>query len=192
MSVAAFDRKLNVRGTFFWSEIIRPVANITLSVTPALITRQRQNLGRTRSRGVELEAEGRITNTVTISGGYQFLDATVLRFPPNIALEGLLIPQVPRHVVTFQARYSNPRRLTVSLQGRAGGSQFDDDQNQFELDRYFTLDAFASRSLGHGVEVFGALENLTGERYDIGRTPIRTLGPPLLARAGLRFRWGSR
>jgi len=191
-SFAAFDRKLNVRGTFFWSEIIRPVANVTLSVTPALITRQRQNLGRTRSRGMETEAEARITNTVSISGGYQFLDATVLRFPTNTSLEGLLIPQVPRHLLTFQARYSNPRRLTVSFQGRAGGSQFDDDQNLLPLDRYFTLDAFASRSLGRGVEVFGAFENLTGQRYDIGRTPVRTVGPPLLARVGVRFHWGSR
>lgn len=191
-SFAAFDRKLNVRGTFFWSELIRPIANVTLSVTPALITRQRQNLGRTRSRGVEIETEARITSTVTISGGYQFVDASVLRFPANTSLEGLLIPQVARHLLTFQARYSNPRRLTVSFQGRAGGSQFDDDQNQLRLDRYFALDAFASRSLGNGVEVFGAFENLTGQRYDIGRTPVRTVGPPLLARIGVRFHWGSR
>jgi outer membrane receptor protein involved in Fe transport len=192
VSVNAFDRKLNVRGTFFWSEIIRPVANVTLSVTPALITRQRQNLGRTRSRGFEMEAEARISSTVIISGGYQFLDATVLRFPANTMLEGLLIPQVPRHLMTFQARYSNPRRLTASFQGRAGSEQFDDDQNQFRLNPYFTLDAFASRSLGRGIEVFGALENLTGQRYDIGRTPLRTIGPPLLARIGIRFQMGSR
>jgi outer membrane receptor protein involved in Fe transport len=191
-SYAAFGRKLNVRGTFFWSEIVRPVANVTLTVTPALITRQRQNLGRTRSRGFEIEAEGRITNSITVSGGYQFLDATVLQFPANAALEGLWIPQVPRHLLTFQARYANPRLLTVAFQGRASGKQFDDDLNLFELDPYFTLDAFASRSLGHGIEVFGAFENLTGERYDVGRTPIRTLGPPFLARAGVKFHWGAR
>ena len=191
-SFAAFERKLNVRGTFFWSEIIRPVANVTLSVTPALITRQRQNLGRTRSRGFEVEAEARVTSSVIISGGYQFLDATVLRFPANTSLEGLRIPQVPRNVFTFQARYANPRRLTLSFQGRAGGAQFDDDQNQLRLDPYFTLDAFVSRSLGRGVEVFGAFENLTGQRYDIGRTPVRTVGPPVLARIGIRFQLGSR
>jgi len=191
-SYAAFGRKLNVRGTFFWSEIVRPVANVTLTVTPALITRQRQNLGRTRSRGFEIEAEGRITNSITVSGGYQFLDATVLQFPANTALEGLWIPQVPRHLLTFQARYSNPRLLTVAFQGRSSGKQFDDDLNLFELDPYFTLDAFASRSLGRGIEVFGAFENLTGQRYDVGRTPIRTLGPPFLARAGVKFHWGAR
>jgi outer membrane receptor protein involved in Fe transport len=192
ISASAFDKKLNLRGTFFWSEIVRPVANVTLSVTPALITRQRQNLGRTRSRGVDIEADARITNTVTFSGGYQFLDATVLKFPANTSLEGLLIPQVPRHLMTFQMRYSSPRVMTFAIQGRAGSTQFDDDQNAFPLDPYFTLDALGSRRLGKGVEAFGALENLTGERYDIGRTPVRTIGPPLLARIGIRFNWGPR
>lgn len=192
ISAAAFDKKLNIRGTFFWSEIVRPIANVTLSSTPALITRQRQNLGRTRSRGVDIEAEARLTGTVSVSGGYQFLDATVLKFPANTSLEGLLIPQVPRHLLTFQARYSNPRVMTFAIQGRAGSTQFDDDQNVFALDPYFSLDALASRSLGKGVEVFGAFENLTGQRYDIGRTPIRTIGPPLLARIGLRISFGAR
>src|SRR4029079_18921667 len=34
ISLSGFDRKLNVRGTFFWSELTRPVANVTLNVTP--------------------------------------------------------------------------------------------------------------------------------------------------------------
>jgi outer membrane receptor protein involved in Fe transport len=191
-SVSAFNSKLNFRGTFFWSELTRPVANVTLSVTPALITRQRQNLGRTRSRGIELETEARVTSDVTISGGYQFVDATVLKFPANTSLEGLLIPQVPRHILTFQARYSNPRYATAAIQGRAVGAQFDDDQNQLRLGRYFTLDAFASRQLARGVEVFAAFENLLDQRYDIGRTPVRTIGPPLLARVGVKLVLGSR
>ncbi|HJQ25099.1 MAG TPA: TonB-dependent receptor [Blastocatellia bacterium] len=190
--VTAFAERLAVRGTFFWSELTRPIANVTLSVTPTLITRQRQNLGRTRSRGVEFETDARLSRTVSLSGGYQFADATVLRFPANRALEGLLIPQTPRHQLTFQARYDNPAIVTVSLQGRAVGTQFDDDQNQLQLNRYFALDLFASRRLGRNIEVFAAFENLTDERYDIGRTPVRTIGPPLMARAGLRLHFGAR
>lgn len=191
-SLSALNRKLNVRGTFFWSEITRPIANVTLRVAPDLITRQRQNLGRTRSRGVEIETEARITGTLSLSGGYQFADATVLRFPANVLLEGLLIPQVPRHQLTFQARYANPQLATLAVQGRAVGAQFDDDQNRFRLDRFFTLDAFASRKVANGVELFAAAENLLNQRYDIGRTPVRTIGPPLLARFGIRLRSGSR
>ena len=191
-SVAGFAGRLNLRGAFFWSEVTRPVANVTLSVTPTLITRQRQNLGRTRSRGVELEAEARLSDDWAITGGYLFADAEMLEFPANRSLEGLLIPQVPRHQLTFQARYANPSFLTVGLQGRAIGAQFDDDQNRLELERFFVLDALVSRPLGRGVEVFAAFENLFDEEYSIGRTPVRTVGPPLLARIGIRVRLGAR
>jgi outer membrane receptor protein involved in Fe transport len=190
-SFTQFNRRLNLTGIFFWSEITRPIANVTLAVTPDLITRQRRNLGRTRSRGVEIEAEARIAPAFVLTGGYQFVDATVLEFPANTDLEGLLIPQVPRHQLTIQARYSGPERMVLGIQGRFIGEQFDDDRNQFKLDRYFTLDALVSRPIGRGIELFAAAENLFNQRYDIGRTPIRTIGPPLLARFGIRFHMGA-
>ena len=191
VALSTFKRRLDLRTTLFWSEITRPVANVTLTVAPGLITRRRQNLGRTRARGLEAEAEARLTETLTISGGYSLTDATVLRFPANTTLEGLLIPQVPRHNFTFQTRYVNPSIITLGVQGRAGSAQFDDDQNRFRLDSYFTLDALASRRLARHAEVFVAAENLFNQRYDIGRTPVRTLGPPLLFRLGLRLRLGA-
>ena len=109
------------------------------------------------------------------------------RFPANPVLEGLLIPHVPRSVITFQARYSNPRSLTIGLQQRFVGMEFNDDQNLLQLRRYSTLDAFVSRPLSRHVEVFAAAENLLNQRCDVGRTPVLTIGPPLLARVGLRL-----
>ncbi len=186
-SASAFQRRLTTRATFFWSDLSQPVANVTLDVQPNLITRQRQNLGSTRSRGVEFDLGARVSDSVTLSGGYQFADAAVLRFPVNPALEGLLIPHVPRHVLAFQARYSHGRWVATALQARFSGAEFDDDQNLLKLGRYFELDALASRSLGHGMEVFAAAENLLNQRYDVARTPVRTIGPPALARVGLRL-----
>ena len=186
-SAGAFHRKLTARATFFWSRLSRPVANVTLDVEPSLITRQRQNLGSTRSRGFELDFAARVSDAVTLSGGYQFAAATVLRFPADPALEGLSIPHVPRHVLAFQALYRGGGWATVGLQARYSGAEFDDDQNRLILRRYFELDALASRSLGRGVEVFAAAENLLNQRCDVGRTPVLTTGPPLQARVGLRL-----
>jgi outer membrane receptor protein involved in Fe transport len=183
--------RLNIRGTLFWTEINRPVANVTLNDTPTLITRQRQNLGRTRSRGIEIESEGRLGEHWMISGGYLFADATVLKFPANTALEGLRIPQVARHQLTFQLRYNNPALFNFGLQARASSAQFDDDQNRFRLGRYFTLDALASRRITRNLDLFLAVENLLNQRYEIGRTPITTLGPPSLVHAGFRLHLGS-
>lgn len=192
ISVRSPGENLAVRGTFFWAEVSQPVANVTLSVTPGLITRQRLNLGRTQSRGMEIEADARPHKFWILSAGYLFADASLVRFPANTALEGLMIPQVARHQLTFQSRYANPSVVTVGLQGRASSSQFDDDQNIFRLAPHFTLDLFVSRRMRHNVEAFVAMENLLSQRYEVGKTPVTTLGPPILARAGLRIHLDSK
>ncbi len=185
-----WNQRLLLRGTFFWSEISDPVANVTLIVTPALITRQRQNLGSTRSRGLELQAEGRLSSHLAVSGAYQFVAATVLDFSADPSLSGRDLPQTPRHQFTFQCR-GTASRWTFALQGRASSRQFDDDQNLLSLDPYFNLDAFVSHAVRHNVELFAAVENVLNQRYQTGRTPVTTLGPPVLARVGLRLKFGK-
>ena len=192
MRLTGFKEKFGLRGTFFWNEITRPIANVTLNTMPSLITRQRQNLGRTRSRGLEIEAEATVGRDWNFSGGYLLADATVIRFPANVALEGLIIPQVPRHQFTLQARYTNPKIATIAFQARASSSQFDDDLNLFRLGPYFTLDALVSRRLNHRLEIFAAAENVLNQPYEVGKTPVMTLGPPILVRAGLRVYLGSK
>lgn len=185
------EEKLTLRGNFFWNDISRPVANVTLTTTPTLITRQRQNLGRTRSRGIELQANSKVSRRWLVSGSYLFADATVVSFPVNTSLEGLQLTQVPRHQFTFQTSYENPSLVTAGFQGRASSAQFDDDQNQFRLASYFTLDAFASRRLNQRLEVFVAFENVFDQRYEVGKTPVTTLGPPILLRGGFRLQLGT-
>jgi outer membrane receptor protein involved in Fe transport len=192
LRITSNSNRVALRGSFFWNDITRPVANVTLTTTPALITRQRQNLGRTRSRGLELQSDVNLSRRWNLSGSYLLADATVVDFPASSALEGLRLPQVPRHQLTIQTRYENPSIVTVGLQARASSSQFDDDLNQFRLDSYFTLDAFVSRRLNRRLEIFGALENVFDQRYEVGKTPVTTLGPPILVRGGLRLRLGAK
>jgi len=194
----AFRSKLTGRGTFFWSDVADPIANVTLSVTPSLITRQRQNLGKTRSRGVDLDATLHVSPSFELSSGYEFVNATVLSFAADPSLVELDVPQVPRNVFTFQALYSNPtassqwRRVTLGLQGRYVGSQFDDDQNLLPLGNFFTLDGSLSRRIWHDTEVYVAAENIFDERYAVQRTPVPQLGYPLLFRVGFRMNFGRR
>lgn len=191
-AVTTLTDRLRVRSTYFWNSIEGPVANVTLAITPALITRQRQNLGETRSRGVEIEGGFQLRPSLAFTAGYQFADATVVSSPGNTVLEGSQLPQVPRHEVTFTTRYSNPRFLTLALQGRFQGQQYDDDRNQLPLESFFQLDAFVSHSLRRNAEIFIAGENLLNNQYVIGRTPVPTIAAPISARAGIRLRFGGR
>ncbi len=192
MNVTGWDRKVDVRGTFFWSDIVDPVENVTLTVTPSLITAQKENLGRTRSRGIELDSIVHVSRDIQITAGYVYTAATVVSYPGNpggIDLAGNDVPQVPRSVFTWEARYWNPSRLLVSVDGRYVSRQFDDDQNKFPLDGFYTMDLEAGRSLTRHLEIFAAAENLFDQRYQVARTPVVNLGPPILFRIGLRVNY---
>src|SRR4029079_6579192 len=102
------------------------------------------------------------------------------------ALEGLLVPQVPRQQFNFQVSYSNSAWV-VGTQGRFISTQFDDDQNTLRLDAFFTLDAEVSRRVSEHVRLFAAFQNLTGTRYQISSTTVFTVGPPILFRLGARI-----
>ncbi len=51
----------------------------------------------------------------------------------------------------------------------------------------FVLSATVSRPLPKGFDIFFQGENLTNNAYNIGRTPVVTIGQPILVR--WRFRW---
>jgi outer membrane receptor protein involved in Fe transport len=176
-------RHVSVRATAFHLEVEDPIANVTLTTTPALIERQRQNLGKTRSQGLELDAEWRATRALTVRAGYLYADATVLAFAVDTSLEGKQLPQVPRHAATLQAQVTS-RHGRAWVQARWSDAQFDDDQNQLPLRAFFVLDGRLERTVAGGAAVFAAVENLFDETYDVGRTPLRTIGPPRSFRVG--------
>lgn len=182
----SYSRKnIYLRGNFFWTSVSNPVSNVTLSQTPSLITRQRQNVGKTRSSGFELESETQVKDFV-FSVGYLLADSRVIVFPANRNLENLRTPQVSQHQVTFQTRYAH-ESWSFALQGRAASKQFDDDLNTFELEPYFQLDVFAARNFKENLQVFIGIENIFNSRYSVGKTPIRTVNSPINLRIG--FRW---
>jgi outer membrane receptor protein involved in Fe transport len=192
VALTGFNGKLQAHGTVFYNQIVDPVANVTLTTTPTLITRRRENLGRINAPGVELGVTASVVRDFTISCGYQFVDSKVSSFPANTALVGLWVAQVPHNSFTFQARYSNPRIFTVAVTGRAIGNAFDDDQNQFPLGSFFVLDAMVSRGVGAGVEIYAAAENLLNATYYTAATPVLQLGLPVAARVGVRVEFPKR
>jgi outer membrane receptor protein involved in Fe transport len=181
---------VSVRATAFTMEATDTVANVTLTTTPTLITRQRRNLGEIRSRGLEADAEARLGARLIVSAGITVLDAKVLA-APDAVLIGKRVPQVPRRQGGAQIRYEDAKGLTFGVQARFSASQWDDDLNSLRLGGYWTVDALFGHSLNEWVGFFIAGENLGDAEYDVGRTPIRTVGPPRTIRGGFRVRLGG-
>ena len=159
-----------LRGTLFSMTTRDATANITLSTTPALITRQRRNFGTARSRGAELEGEWTLPKSMKLSAGYLFTDTDV---------EGRRVPQVARNQATLQWSYA----ALAGVQTRWSSSQFEDDLNQFPLRAYIVTDLFVTR----GMFTLSA-ENIFNRRVEAGATPVITLGQPRAIRLAFRYR----
>ncbi|HLE83378.1 MAG TPA: TonB-dependent receptor, partial [Thermoanaerobaculia bacterium] len=179
-------RDLRLRATLFWMRLDDPIANVTLSVSPDRIERQRRNLGRTRSRGLELEADARLGERWLLAAAYLLADAEVEEFPADRALEGLRVAQVPEHQGSLQLR-RRARRADAVLHARWSSEQLDDDRNLFPLEDLFLVDLRTGWRLTPALELYLAAENLLDEEVTVGRTPLRTIGSPRLLRLGLRW-----
>ena len=203
VAVQGLNGRLQFRGTLFFNEIINPISSVSCQVTPVPVicpaptantfTFVRDNLGRTSAPGFELDWMARITDRFQLSGGYQYVDATVISAPGQPSLVNTWVAQVPHNVLTFQGRYTDPSRISLSVEGRLVGMQF--DTNQLPMGDFFVLDVMASRDVSHGVEVFGAVENLFDEEYI--STAATTLSPaqrglPIAGRVGMRFDFPSK
>jgi outer membrane receptor protein involved in Fe transport len=186
--VNALDERLFVRAGPFCTRVSNTVSNVTLVITPMLITRQRQNVGVTRSCGFEADVNLRATRDLTLSGGYLHVDAKILSMPANPALVGLRLPQIPSEQATIEARYVRPKIGTFSMQLRSSSGQFDDDLNQLYLRGFAAFYAFFSHDVSRTLSIYAAGENIFDARIEAGMTPVLTLGQPRTVRVGLRFR----
>ena len=179
-------RTVSARATGFWNELDGAVTNVTTSIVGNQITRQRQNTDTVRARGIELEADLRAHQRLTVGALAGFTRSTFVDAPVQPAIEGNRVPQVPSYQLGVSATYADPRGFTGSLQARRLGVQYDDDLNLFELGSFGLVDLSASQAVRRGVNVFAAVENVLDADYDVGRTPIRTIGWPRTVRVGVR------
>lgn len=186
---ATGPRGLTGRVTGFWNVLDAPVTHVTLAAPlPDGATRQRQNLGRARVRGVELGADWRVSRRWTALAAYTFVDPVVTRAPGQPDLVGLQLPQDPRHRGALAVTFDDPSIASITAQLRVLGPQYEDDLNTRGMGGAAVVDLFVSRHLLWKVDAFGAVENLFDRRYLAGRAGVDTLAPPFQARVGLRLR----
>jgi outer membrane receptor protein involved in Fe transport len=188
-------RDMTFRVTWYDNKITDPIANATIATN----TLQRQNLGRTRVRGVQTDLDYTIASFWHVSGGYLFNSAKVTENDKNPAVVGKYLPQVPKHRGSIQLAYVNPRIASIGIGLQFIGRQFDDDLNvrvvpgesEPGLPGYTMADFTASRDITRNFEAFFGMQNIFNEEYIVGTLPT-TIGSPRLFHGGIRVRWTGR
>ena len=170
-----------IRLNGFWNTLKDPVSNVTLTVEPNLIVRQRQNLGSGTIKGGEALLRQRLTSRWSVMISYLYSQAVVDN-------SGLLFPQVPRHQGVATLEYLGP--LQIVLEGRFMSRQYEDDLNQLPLAGGGLLDFQIQKPFTDQLELFVGIENLFNRQHPVGRLPIVRVGTPLMVHGGIRLRIG--
>ena len=102
--------------------------------------------GEVRSRGVELDLSGQLSERWSLIGGYAFTDAWVVEDP---TLKGNRLQNVPRHSGSLSAVYDagavlGGDRLRVGAGAHYVGERAGNPDNDFDLPGYTVADAFAT------------------------------------------------
>jgi outer membrane receptor protein involved in Fe transport len=171
-------RSLLVRLNGFYNSLQDPVANVTISTTPALITRQRQNQGSATIQGVEAEAIYQLPAGWSMRGAYLFSDAVYDD-------TGVRMPQSPRHQGFVGAGYDGRFHFTVDF--RLTGEAID-DATQEPLPAFNLLDLSLRVPLSKKVDAYFAVENVADTDYVVRYTPVENLGAPRVAHGGIEVR----
>jgi outer membrane receptor protein involved in Fe transport len=192
IDLTGFQRRFEVRGVFFYNQIVDPIANVPLPSPPN--TQERENLGRISAPGFEIDAVERVTNDFQVSVGYQYVDSKIVSAPGQPTLLYTWVQEVPHNSFTFEARYDHPSLFSATLDGRMIGQQL--DTTGFYLGNFFVLDASVARHIAYGAQAYFAIENFTNEQYYIqalnpGVSPPN-IGWPISFRIGIRYDFSKR
>ncbi len=188
--------------TAFWNDLRDAVGNVTIARGPGTfpivgtlaaggLGRQRLNLDRTRTQGLELSAAWHPRSTLSMTGDILFNDATVRRASVAPALVGKQVAQVPRRSAAIGASWRAPGQFTVTPRVRWIGRQFEDDENLLRLGEVVVADLSVSRPVSKHLELFITAENLGNARVETGRSAdgVVNVGTPRLVLGGVRGKW---
>ncbi|MEJ7604367.1 MAG: TonB-dependent receptor [Kofleriaceae bacterium] len=178
---------LVARVTGFWNRVTDPIFNATIPTDDGSIMRMRQNLGRARIAGLELETAWRPTAHWSFTVAYTFMTAEVTDAPDHPDLVGKRLAQVPHHRALASVAYDDPSWITVVADIHYTSPQFEDDLNTLAMDPYTVVDLHVRRAIYGGLTAFASAQNLFDRQYLVGRAGVDTIGQPRTLLAGLAF-----
>jgi outer membrane receptor protein involved in Fe transport len=180
----------------FYNRLEAAIANVTLGRGPGVfpgvgfvsgagVFRQRLNVDAIDSYGIEAQAKFDLTDRLSLSAAYSFVDATVHASGSAPALDGQRPAQVAQHSGLAELAWQDSDdRGSAALTLRYVGPQFEDDLGSERLADALTLDARGEWRLAERLALFARVENLFDREIQAGIS-----GDGIIERASPRTIW---
>lgn len=152
-------------------------------------------IGEARSRGIEVDVKGQLTDEFSLITTYAYTDARVTK-DNTVSTGGLLgkrLPGVPEHQASLWGTYQFTNKFKAGLGGVAVGQRQGDAANSYQLPGYVRLDAMAAYTQPIGKTRLTAqinVNNVLDKEYFTGSTswlPTANVGAPISAMGSLKL-----
>ncbi|WP_231701588.1 TonB-dependent siderophore receptor [Halopseudomonas xinjiangensis] len=166
--------------------------DVTIAVVQDNGTIERQTIGESRVQGLDLEARAELTETISLSGGYSYMESEVVRgtLRSGLSIEGNQFTAAPKHSASLWTYYAPPATsMSFGLGARYTGSYYFDAANTAESESATLFDAAFSYEIVKGTDVAVNVKNLLDEQHVVGSGTADYYNPGREIEATLSYRW---
>lgn len=166
--------------------------DITIAVVQDSGIIERETIGESRVRGLELEAKVELSDNLSVIGGYSYMDSEVERgtLRDGSSIEGNELTTTPEHMASLWTHYTLPDlNMSVGLGARYTGEYYFDTANTIKSESATLFDASYSYQFVQNTDLSLHVSNLFDEKHVVGSGTADYYNPGREVTAKLSYRW---
>lgn len=163
--------------------------DVTIAVVQDNGVIERETVGESRVRGLDLEAKAELTDSFSVAGGYSYMESEVVR-DSNASREGNEFTAAPKHTASLWGYYTLPRQdMSIGLGARYISSYYFDAANTSKSDSATLFDAAFSYQLTKDADLAVNVSNVFDEQHVVGSSTADYYNPGREVSAKVSYRW---
>jgi len=182
------DGPASLQANVFQNNLNDVISYNPIAFTPVYTT-QPVNVGKVRTRGVEVFGNWDLRNGFRLAASYTYTESIITDNPPDTTVVGNTQGDTPKHQAAASVGYFGGG-WSAFVQGRYIGKRYTDISDTRSIDSYFVTDVSGSVGVGDHLEAFVQVENLFNKLYVVSEYGFDSRGAPRQVFAGIRTRFG--
>ncbi|WP_118133220.1 TonB-dependent siderophore receptor [Oceanicella sp. SM1341] len=170
--------------------------DVTIAMVQDDGTIERETVGESRVRGIDLEAKAELTDRWSVIGGYSYMDSEVVEgtLRDGSSIKGNDFASTPEHIASAWVTYTLPGQgerndLTFGLGARYVGSYYFDAANTSKSKSATLFDAAISYNVTDTVQLALNVSNIFDEQHVVGSGTANYYNPGRQIALTLRKAW---
>lgn len=166
--------------------------DITIAVVQPSGAIERETVGESRVRGLDLEAKAEVTQNLSLIGGYSYMESEVLRgtLRSGAPLKGNEFEAAPKHSASLWSYYTLPgTEMSVGLGARYTGAYYFNPANTAKSEAATLFDAAFNYRIFRDTDLAINVSNLLDEQHVVGSGTADYYNPGREITAKVSYNW---